>query len=47
MVTINTEICRKSRENVEKMSRITLGNFPDFFLKMDQVGAYQYSGHIL
>ncbi len=25
MVNINTEICRKSRENVEKMSRITLG----------------------
>ncbi len=31
MVNINTEICRKSRENVEKMSRITLGNFPDLF----------------
>ncbi len=29
MVNINTEICRKSRENVKKMSRISLGNVPD------------------
>ncbi len=30
MVKINTKICRKSGENVEKISRITLGIFPDF-----------------